>query len=72
MEKAPDIRVYFENEDAAVQANRELIISVEEARSAHKTIAFFNGGRQSLDVKKYISSEVLHARQVPGGTSFVV
>ena len=70
LDKAPDIRAYFPSEEEAIAANRELITSVEEARAGKRTIAFFNGARQSLDVKKYISSEVLTANRVPGGTAF--
>ena len=63
--KASAIRVYFESEQAAIAANRELVESIEDARQRNRTIAYFNGGRVSVDAKHYVSSEVLTAGQDP-------
>ena|GEM_PF-4192927 len=72
LEKAPDIKVYFESEELAIEANRELVSAIEAVRSGRATIASFNGGRQSVDAKRYISSEVLTAERVPGGSGGIL
>lgn len=72
LEKAPEIKVYFESEELAIEANRELISAIEAVRAGRATIASFNGGRQSVDAKRYVSSEVLTAERVPGGSGAIV
>lgn len=72
LDKAPEIKVFFETEELAIEANRELIAAVEAVRRGGATVASFNGGRQSVDAKRYVSSEVLPANRVPGGVAGIV
>jgi hypothetical protein len=72
LDKAPDIKVYFLTEDEAIAANMALMESLEAVRAGKRTIAVFNGGRQSVEAKKFVSSEVLPANRVPGGVAFAV
>ncbi len=65
IDKADAIRVYFPTEAAAIAANRELLESVEDARERKRTLAFFHGGRISVDAKRFVSSVVLTAGEDP-------